>query len=150
MNTDTRRGPSPSEARRKAPSPLPGMLISFAAAGLAVAVGLVVPTLSPLLVDIILGVLWRNVFGQPASWGPGIAIAGKRVLRIGIVLLGFQVSLVEVLGLGGWTLPLVVAAVGITFTSTRALGRLLGIPPAQRTLVAAGFSICGAAAVAEP
>lgn len=139
--------PSTEPSRTTGTSPVPGLLVSFVAAGLAVAVGLVVPTLSPLLVAIVLGVLWRNLFGQPASWGPGIALAGKRVLRIGIVLLGFQVSLVEVLGLGAWALLLVVAAVGVTFCSTVALGKLLGIPAAQRTLVAAGFSICGAAAV---
>ena len=128
-------------------SPLPGLLASFAAACLAVAVGVWLSTLSPLLVAILLGVLWRNLAGQPPSWGPGVAVAGKRVLRIGIVLLGFQVSLVEVLGLGPWTLLLVVAAVGVTFCSAVWLGKVLGIPAAQRTLVAAGFSICGAAAV---
>lgn len=128
-------------------SVIPGLAASFAAALVAVAIGQVVPTLSPLLVAIVLGVVWRNLIGQPASWAPGVAVAGKRVLRIGIVLLGFQVSLVDVLGLGGWTLVLVVAAVGVTFCSALLIGRLLGIPKPLTTLVAAGFSICGAAAV---
>ncbi|MHA7860657.1 YeiH family protein [Tessaracoccus sp. Y36] len=134
-------------AARASTSVLPGLAAAFAAALLAVAIGQVVPTLSPLLVAIILGVLWRNLAGQPASWAPGVAVAGKRVLRIGIVLLGFQVSLVEVLGLGAGTLLLVVAAVGVTFFTTRLLGRRLGFSMAQSTLIAAGFSICGAAAV---
>ncbi|WP_220488159.1 putative sulfate exporter family transporter [Tessaracoccus sp. MC1756] len=134
-------------AVRTSTSVLPGLAAAFAAALLAVAVGQVVPTLSPLLVAIILGGLWRNLAGQPASWAPGVAVAGKRVLRIGIVLLGFQVSLVEVLGLGAGTLLLVVAAVGVTFFTTRLLGRRLGLSVAQSTLIAAGFSICGAAAV---
>ncbi|WP_198928173.1 YeiH family protein [Tessaracoccus sp. ZS01] len=134
-------------AARTSASVLPGLAAAFAAALLAVAIAQVVPTLSPLLVAIILGVLWRNLAGQPASWAPGVAVAGKRVLRIGIVLLGFQVSLVEVFGLGAGTLLLVVAAVGVTFFTTRLLGRRLGLSMAQSTLIAAGFSICGAAAV---
>ncbi|WP_345582015.1 YeiH family protein [Tessaracoccus lubricantis] len=135
---------SPATIRR---STIPGLVASFAAAGLAVAVGQVVHALSPLLLAIILGALWRNLVGQPASWGPGVAVAGKRVLRLGIVLLGLQVSLVEVVGLGPWTLLLVAAAVGVTFASTQVIGRWLGVPAAQRTLIGAGFSICGAAAV---
>ena len=125
----------------------PGLTAAFIAGLLAVAIGWFVPTLSPLLIAIVLGVLWRNTAGKPASWEPGIKIAGKRVLRIGIVALGFQVSLVDVLGLGLGTLLLVVLAVGVTLAASLLLGRALGIPAAQRTLIAAGFSICGAAAV---
>lgn len=36
----------------------------------------------------------------------------------------------------------------MTFTATRWLGRRLGVPPARALLVATGFSICGASAVA--
>jgi uncharacterized integral membrane protein (TIGR00698 family) len=42
----------------------------------------------------------------------------------------------------------VVAIVGVGILSSLLLGRLLGISPTQRLLIACGFSICGAAAVA--
>jgi len=38
--------------------------------------------------------------------------------------------------------------VTVTFTGTRLLGRLLGVSPARSLLIATGFSICGASAVA--
>lgn len=38
--------------------------------------------------------------------------------------------------------------VAVTFAGTRLLGRLLGLPPARSLLIATGFSICGASAVA--
>lgn len=126
----------------------PGLLATLIAAGVSVLVGRLVPNLSPLLVAIVLGVMWRNLIGTPAAWAPGVQFSAKKLLRTGIVLLGLQVSLDEVLGLGGWTILLVVAAVSITFLVTLLVGRMLGVPLAQRILIASGFSICGAAAVA--
>ena len=38
--------------------------------------------------------------------------------------------------------------VAVTFAGTQLLGRLLAVPPARALLVATGFSICGASAVA--
>lgn len=50
------------------------------------------------------------------------------------------------LGLAG--LAVVVGTVAVTFVGTQLLGRLLGISPARSLLIATGFSICGASAVA--
>lgn len=127
---------------------VPGLAACLAAAVASVAVNTVVPIASPLLVAILAGVAWRTVRGTTAGWGPGVGIASRRLLRAGIVLLGLQVSLVTVAGLGAATLALVATAVGVTFAATAWLGRRLGLGAEQSLLVAAGFSICGAAAVA--
>jgi uncharacterized integral membrane protein (TIGR00698 family) len=126
----------------------PGLAACLAAAGASVAVNTVVPIASPLLVAILAGVAWRTARGTTASWAPGVGLAGRHLLRVGIVLLGLQVSLVTVAGLGPATLALVATAVGVTFAATAWLGRRLGLGAEQSLLVAAGFSICGAAAVA--
>lgn len=127
---------------------LPGITACLVAAAAAVALNRVVPIASPLLLAIVAGVIWRTARGTTHSWAPGVAVAGRQLLRAGIVLLGFQVSLVTVLALGPATLALVTAAVGVTFIATARLGRRLGLGASQSLLVAAGFSICGAAAVA--
>lgn len=103
---------------------------------------------SALLVAIILGVILTNVRPLPAATAPGLAVASKRVLRIGIVLLGLQLSLGDILGLGWGVIGVVVAVVIGGFVATEIVGRMLGVRPAQRSLIGAGFSICGAAAVA--
>ncbi|MFT3886913.1 MAG: putative sulfate exporter family transporter [Arachnia sp.] len=126
----------------------PGLLFCLLGAAVAVAIGAVLPSVSPLLIAILIGVTWRNTVGVRASWAPGTGFAGRQLLRAGIVLLGLQISLVDVLGLGAGTILLVIAAVGVTFAATVALGRALGLTGPQSTLIAAGFSICGAAAVA--
>lgn len=127
---------------------LPGLALCLAAGGLVLGLHAVVPAASPLLVAILLGVLLANVVSLPQAVAPGIALAAKRVLRIGIVLLGLQLSLRDIAGLGAGVLVVVLLVVGGGIAATLAWGRLLGVPLYQRLLIACGFSICGAAAVA--
>lgn len=126
----------------------PGLAACAVAAAAALSVAPLLPGVSPLLLAILLGVAWRNLLGVPASWAAGVQVSAKKLLRTGIVLLGLQLSLSAILGLGAGTLLVAVASVGITFAATLWIGRLLGIGTTQRLLIASGFSICGAAAVA--
>jgi uncharacterized integral membrane protein (TIGR00698 family) len=126
----------------------PGLLVSAAVGAACLAVGSSVPGLSAMLVAVLLGALWRNVLPVPAILEPGIAVAAKRVLRWGVVLLGLQLSLPSILALGPGVLVVAVAAVAVTFFATLALGRFLKVDPELTLLIASGFSICGAAAVA--
>ncbi|NMR32093.1 YeiH family protein [Crystallibacter degradans] len=127
---------------------LPGLAACVAAAAAVLAAAQLLPGISPLLLAILLGVVWRNLVGVPASWAAGVQLSAKKLLRTGIVLLGLQLSLAEILGLGAGALLVVVAAVGLTFGATMWIGQILGISLTQRLLIASGFSICGAAAVA--
>jgi len=68
-------------------------------------------------------------------------------MRIGIVLLGLKLSLVDIAGLGWVTIATTVAVVLLTFAGTFGLGRWFGLPGHQPLLIATGFSICGASAI---
>lgn len=127
---------------------LPGLSVCIAAATLSLLVGRVLPGASPLLIAILLGAVWGNSLSIPSGLIPGIAVASKNLLRIGIILLGLQLSLSAVLGLGPGVLLIVLLSVALTFAATLWLGKLLGVGFAQSLLIASGFSICGAAAVA--
>ncbi len=70
------------------------------------------------------------------------------MLRLGIVVLGLRVSLSAFVDIGFAGLAVVAATVTATFLGTRRLGRLLRVDADLVDLVAAGFAICGAAAVA--
>ena len=129
-------------------STVPGLLLCLAAGLVSVLLHGVLPQVSPLLLAIALGVVVANVRTLPAATAPGVAVAGRRLLRVGIVLLGLSVPLQAVLALGPGVLLLVLAVVAGGITLTLAWGKALGVPPAQRLLIACGFSICGAAAVA--
>lgn len=126
----------------------PGLVLSLLAATMALLVARVAPAVSPLLVAIVLGILATNIRPLPDRLSPGLAVASKRLLRMGIVLLGLQLVLADIAALGVRMVVAVALIVAFGFAGTLMAGRALGVPPMQRLLVAAGFSICGAVAVA--
>ncbi len=105
-------------------------------------------TISPLVASLVLGVLIGNIISIPKILGPGQKFAAKKVLRFGIVLLGTQLALKQVVDLGGRELIVVVGVVALTFLGTLWLGPRLGVSKSLSLLIATGFSICGASAVA--
>lgn len=141
----TTRPLSPSSMPRRL---VPGLALAVAAAVLAWGIQQIVPALSALLVAIILGVIVTHVWRIPDVFDPGMAVAAKDLLRLGIVFLGLQLALDDILALGWGVLAVVVAIVALGILGTLLLGRWFGVPRQLTLLVACGFSICGAAAVA--
>ena len=107
-----------------------------------------VPVASPLVVSVAIGAILANVGLVPTWSRAGLQFAAKKLLRLGVVLLGFQLAIGEVLELGGPGLAVVALVVTTTFFGTQWLGRRLGVSPSLSLLIATGFSICGASAVA--
>lgn len=126
-----------------------GVVFTVAIAGSAFALRAIpaISFLSPLILAIIIGMAWRNLFGVPAAMGPGIRFALRRLLRLGIILLGFQLTAAQVLSVGGTGMAIVIFGLVATFLFTVWLGRILGVDPKLAELIAAGTSICGASAV---
>jgi uncharacterized integral membrane protein (TIGR00698 family) len=108
----------------------------------------VVPWSGPLLLALVLGGV---VAATP--WGARGALARhapvtRVLLRSGIVLLGLRLPLDRLADVGTGGLAVVVLTLSTTFAVTTVAGRALGVDRGLTALVATGFSICGAAAVA--
>lgn len=101
-----------------------------------------------MLVALVLGLAVANTVGVSASMRSGLALASGTLLRVGIVVLGFELVLQDMLALGARGLLVVVAVVLATFFGTRWAGKRLGVPDGLSLLVATGFSICGVSAIA--
>jgi uncharacterized integral membrane protein (TIGR00698 family) len=127
---------------------LPGLVVVTLGVVAAGGVSAAVDGLSPLTAAVLVGAVLTNVGALPRAARPGARFAGKTLLRLGVVLLGFRLAVGDVAALGGATLLVVVAVVVATFAGTRLIGRALGVSPALSLLVATGFSICGASAIA--
>lgn len=127
---------------------VPGIVLCGVITAVAMVINRVVPVISALLVAIVLGALVANLSPLSTRMKVGVGFSAKHLLRIGIVLLGLQISIRVLAGLGWQTLVLVVMVVTIGVLSTLAIGKAMGIPFRLTALVACGFSICGAAAVA--
>lgn len=126
----------------------PGLLLCLVAVTIAMLVNVVLPVVSPLIVAIVMGIALTNVVRLPESTAPGISFASKKLLRLGIVFLGLQLVISDIISLGVPMLVVIVCIVAGGLFGTVAMGRLLKMRPAQALLIACGFSICGAAAVA--
>lgn len=126
----------------------PALVGIGAAVALAYLTNLLVPVVSALTAAVVLGVVAGSTPVLADASRLVVARLTKRMLRAGVVLLGLQLALPAVLALGPGVLVAVVLTVAVTFAGTVALGRLLGVPRGLALLVATGFSICGASAVA--
>lgn len=103
---------------------------------------------SSLLIAIVLGMALRTLGWVPWWAETGLKWAGKVPLRVGIVLLGLQLALGDIIDLGWQVLVIVLVTVTVTFIGTRLLGPVLGADSTTSALLATGTSICGASAVA--
>ena len=125
----------------------PGLALAAGLALVAYGISRVEPRASALVAALLLGMVVSNVVGGRAILAPGARFAARKVLRVGIALLGLRISL-DLIGDVGWRGVLVaVAAVGVTLPFSVWLGRRLGVSPALSLLIGAGCGICGAAAV---
>ena len=72
----------------------------------------------------------------------------KKLLRVGIVLLGFSVSFASIAALGLPLIAVVAVSLVSTLVFTTWLGRRMGLSAPRALLIGTGFSICGASAIA--
>ena len=130
---------------------LPGLAAAAAAVAVAFLIHSTVPVVPFLTAAVMLGILSANLPGISAAvegvLQPGLVLSAKRFMRLGIILLGLKLSLIDVAALGWKTLAIVVGIVLLTFVGTLVLGKALKLPGDQPLLLATGFSICGASAI---
>ncbi|MGF1425901.1 YeiH family protein [Kitasatospora sp. LaBMicrA B282] len=141
----------PALGRLRPSGSVPGL--AMAAAGVLLANGIhrVLPAVPMLTAAVLLGIAAAHLPGTrtlvQGTAKSGLALAGKRLMRVGVVLLGLKLSLSDVAGLGWATVAMVLTVVAATFAGTYWLGRRMGLPGDQPLLVATGYSICGASAI---
>ena len=130
---------------------IPGLLLALVGAALGYGIHLVLPALpwltASLIVGVLVGCVPRFRPGLDGRLKPGLQISAKRLLRIGIVVLGLKLSLGSIAALGWVAILAIVALVGVSFVITWLIGRAFRLEGDQAVLMAAGFSICGVSAV---
>ena len=96
---------------------------------------------------IFLGLIVGNVFTLNKIAEPFIGFCLKKLLRIGIALLGLSLSLKELLSYGSTALFLVIINIIIAFLLIKLLCKLFKIPSNLGYLITMGTCICGVTAV---
>ncbi len=127
---------------------LPGVVVALLVAMVGYVVHRQVSVVSPHVVAVAIGIMGATFGRIEEVFKPGLRFCARRVLRAGIVLLGFRLSLGELGALGPKALGAVVVVVVATFFGTQWLARRLGLTRSLGLLMATGYSICGASAIA--
>jgi uncharacterized integral membrane protein (TIGR00698 family) len=119
----------------------------YLAGVIAPALGLQKGAISGIMMAILLGILVNNLFRLPEVLRPGIRFSVVRILRLGIVLLGIRLSIVETGAIGLKSLPIIVGTVLAALAIVTWVSRRVGLTDRLGTLIAVGTSICGATAI---
>lgn len=100
------------------------------------------------VIALIAGLLVRACWHPPASWAPGLTLAGRRFLEVAIILIGCSTDL-RVMARGGvWLALSVVAVTSVALGAGLLIGRWMGLSRSHALLVASGNAICGNSAIA--
>lgn len=103
--------------------------------------------LSPILLAILIGLLLRNTIGLPSVYEAGLQLCLKRLLRVGVGLLGIRLSLVAVGSIGLAALPIVIGTITTALVGVTWISRRMGLSRRLGTLIAVGTAICGNTAI---
>jgi len=123
---------------------VPGLAASMLIAGAA---GLAATgTNGPVMLFALLFGMAVNFLGRRPAFAAGIAFTSKFVLRLGVALLGFRITLGDVIGLGWGPVLLVIAAIALTIGCSVPAARRMGFDPRFGILSGGATAICGASA----
>ena len=138
------------------PSLLPGLLVAallaWASIWLSSYVGVTLlgfdkTPISAVMLAILLGLVFGALVPLPQALKPGFNFAVKKVLRLGIILLGIRLTVFDIFKLGVFGVPIVVFCIlGALFFTTR-INKWVNLPERLGTLIAVGTSICGVSAI---
>ncbi|GAB1481837.1 YeiH family protein [Treponema sp.] len=87
-------------------------------------------------------------FFRPARCVAGVKFTGKKILQYSIVLLGFEMQIMNVLAVGSRSLLIMFFTLSAAFTAAAFMYRLIRAPGKQAILIGVGTCICGGSAIA--
>jgi uncharacterized integral membrane protein (TIGR00698 family) len=102
---------------------------------------------SAIMMAIVLGIMVKNTIGVPKRCQPGVDFGLKKLLKLGIILMGIRLSIFAVLKIGVLSTGIVVVAIATGICVTLLITRKLRLSERLGTLIGVGTGICGASAI---
>lgn len=127
---------------------LPGLGLIAAVVAVAFQIHNIQPAISPLALCVAFGFLIANFAQWPTFASTGTTFASKKLMRIGVALLGAQVSVVSLKAIGLKGVITVILVVTFTIFGILGLSKLFKMSGDLGLLIGVGFGVCGATAVA--
>jgi len=127
---------------------LPGLGLIAAIVAIAFQIHNFQPAISPLALCVAFGFAIANFASWPAFAAAGTSLASKKLMRIGVSLLGAQVSVLSLKAIGVKGVITVILVVTFTIFGILALSKIFRMSGELGLLIGVGFGVCGATAVA--
>jgi uncharacterized integral membrane protein (TIGR00698 family) len=126
----------------------PGLVLCVLLGAVAVGLAGAIPIWggSGVVYALLVGMLLAAVWSPPAICSAGIDAAAKPVLRVGVALLGTQISAQTLATLDPATIALLALSIIVILVVGALLARMLGIARELALVAAASVAICGASA----
>lgn len=124
-----------------------GLTVLLAAAAKLLSYLPLLSIMGHLVIAIMLGLIWRVIIGVPEHAVRGISFSSKKLLRLGIILLGMRLNIQSVMEAGPQVLAMSIIHIAFTIAVVYSLAKWLKISDELGILTACGTAICGAAAV---
>jgi uncharacterized integral membrane protein (TIGR00698 family) len=134
---------------------IPGLLLAsliafisyFACYGLCAIMDMKNSPVSMVTFAIIIGMLLRNTIGVSKYFNNGINFSVRKLLRLGIILMGIRMSILDVAKVGLLSVIIVIVCISTGLIITTFITRKLGLSDRLGTLIAVGTGICGVSAI---
>jgi uncharacterized integral membrane protein (TIGR00698 family) len=127
---------------------LPGLGLIAAIVAIAFQIHNFQPAISPLALCVAFGFAIANFASWPTFAAAGTSLASKKLMRIGVSLLGAQVSVLSLKAIGVKGVITVILVVTFTIFGILALSKIFRMSGELGLLIGVGFGVCGATAVA--
>jgi len=133
------------------PGVMLAVLVTILAMFLKTGIGKLIPALkggiSTVMLAILLGLIVRNIFHVPEVCQPGIKFTVKKLLKLGIILMGIRLSILAVLKIGSVALFVVILTITSAILITTYIAKKMKVERRLGTLIATGTGICGVSAI---
>ncbi len=133
---------------------IPGIILCLGIAIPAWLVGKSFPLIGCPVLGILLGMLIAKLYTgflpdhHRSRFDCGIRYSSKKLLQYSIILLGFEMDLMNVLRIGKQSLFIILFTISASFVTAFIIGKFLGLEGKMTALIGVGTSICGGSAIA--
>lgn len=127
---------------------IPGLVLALTLATIAMVLGQITHLMSSAVIALLLGIGLRLFLKNWQTFEPGLNWTSKKLLRLGIILLGTGLSMGQILHVGKFSLFVMLFTLVAAFGGGYLLGKLFKMNWKLSSLISAGTGICGGSAVA--
>ena len=129
---------------------LPGIIVSALLAVVGKYLQKITPNgvVSASVYALVIGMILHPLVRRYSIFTEGILFTGRKLLRFAIVGMGVTLHVTQVIQIGSFSLIVMLFTLATAFGGGYVLGRMLGMPWRQSSLISAGTGICGGSAIA--